>query len=93
LQLNTPGSRLRKLTIIIGLLVTDSLFGGFDDDLLVGDPGNDYLFGVVGNDILIGGLGANYFDCGDGIDEVVDFDPAIEAGYCLKFVTRDLENI
>jgi Ca2+-binding RTX toxin-like protein len=66
----------------------DSLFGGFDDDLLVGGPGDDHLFGDIGNDILIGGPGANYFDCGDGIDEIIDFNPAkgdILAGNCEIF--------
>jgi len=64
------------------------LFGGFDDDLLVGGPGNDHLFGDIGNNILIGGPGANYFDWGDGIDEVVDFDLAkgdVMAGNCELF--------
>jgi hypothetical protein len=66
----------------------DNLFGGFDDDLLVGGPGNDHLFGDIGNDVLIGGPGADYFDCGDGIDTVLDFNPAqgdVMAGNCELF--------
>lgn len=66
----------------------DNLFGGFDDDLLVGGPGNDHLFGDVGNDVLVGGSGANYFDCGDGIDTVLDFNPSqgdVMAGNCELF--------
>jgi Ca2+-binding RTX toxin-like protein len=73
---------------LLGENGADSLFGGFDDDLLVGGPGNDHLFGDIGNDILIGGPGANYFDCGDGIDEILDFDPAkgdVMAGNCELF--------
>jgi Ca2+-binding RTX toxin-like protein len=46
------------------------------------------ITGDIGNDILIGGPGANYFDCGEGIDEVTDFDPAkgdTLAGNCELF--------
>src|SRR5215208_709717 len=68
----------------------DQLFGGFDDDLLVGGGGNNHLFGDIGNDVLKGGdnTGANYFDCGEGIDIIIDFDPArgdITAGNCEIF--------
>ena len=73
---------------LLGENGADSLFGGFDDDLMVGGPGDDHLFGDIGNDILIGGPGANYFDCGDGIDEILDFDPAkgdVMAGNCELF--------
>lgn len=51
----------------------DVLAGGIDDDYLVGEAGNDKLYGDVGDDILIGGPGADYFDCGDGIDVITDF--------------------
>lgn len=64
------------------------MFGGFDDDLLVGGPGNDHLFGDIGNDVLIGGPGTSYFDCGDDIDTVIDFNPAqgdVMAGNCKLF--------
>ena len=73
---------------LLGQDGNDNLFGGFDDDLIVGGPGNDHLFGDIGNDVLIGGPGANYFDCGDGIDTVLDFDPAkgdVMAGNCELF--------
>jgi hypothetical protein len=68
----------------------DQLFGGFDDDLIVGGSGNNHLFGDIGNDVLKGGenSGANYFDCGEGIDIIVDFNPArgdITAGNCEIF--------
>jgi Ca2+-binding RTX toxin-like protein len=68
----------------------DQIFGGFDDDLIVGGSGNNHLFGDIGNDVLKGGenSGANYFDCGDGFDTVIDFDPAkgdVTAGNCEIF--------
>jgi Ca2+-binding RTX toxin-like protein len=68
----------------------DHLFGGFDDDLIVGGSGNNHLFGDIGNDVLKGGenSGANYFDCGEGLDIIIDFNPArgdITAGNCEIF--------
>jgi RTX calcium-binding nonapeptide repeat (4 copies) len=33
---------------------------------------------LEGNDVLEGGKGADYFDCGEGIDIVLDFEPANE---------------
>jgi Ca2+-binding RTX toxin-like protein len=52
----------------------DILAGGMGDDYLIGENGNDKLYGGVEDDILQGGPGADYFDCGDGIDVVIDFD-------------------
>ena len=68
----------------------DNLFGGFDDDLIVGGSGKNHLFGDIGNDVLKGGenSGPNYFDCGDGFDTIIDFNPArgdITAGNCEIF--------
>jgi Ca2+-binding RTX toxin-like protein len=68
----------------------DQLFGGFDDDLIVGGSGNNHMFGDIGNDVLKGGenSGANYFDCGDGYDVIIDFNPAkgdVTAGNCEIF--------
>jgi Ca2+-binding RTX toxin-like protein len=68
----------------------DQLFGGFDDDLIVGGSGNNHMFGEIGNDVLKGGehSGANYFDCGDGFDVIIDFNPAkgdVTAGNCEIF--------
>jgi Ca2+-binding RTX toxin-like protein len=54
----------------------DTLVGGIDDDLIVGRAGDDRLFGAEGNDVLEGDKGADYFDCGEGIDIVLDFEPA-----------------
>jgi Ca2+-binding RTX toxin-like protein len=68
----------------------DQLFGGFDDDLIVGGRGNNHMFGDIGNDVLKGGddSGANYFDCGEGLDVIIDFNPAkgdVTAGNCEIF--------
>ena len=53
----------------------DVLFAGFDPDFLSGGDGNDELYGDFGEDILEGGRGADYFDCGENYDIVVDYDP------------------
>ena len=69
---------------ILGSQGSDKLYGGPDTDilqagegadLLVGGNGNDELYGGVGDDVSIGGKGVNFFDCGDGNDILVDFDP------------------
>jgi RTX calcium-binding nonapeptide repeat (4 copies) len=52
----------------------DILAGGISDDYLIGENGNDKLYGGVEDDILQGGPGADYFDCGDGIDIIIDFE-------------------
>jgi Ca2+-binding RTX toxin-like protein len=52
----------------------DIMVGGIGDDYLIGENGNDKLYGGIEDDILQGGPGADYFDCGDGIDIVIDFD-------------------
>jgi hypothetical protein len=51
----------------------DSLAGQLDDDYLSGGGGNDKLFGDFGDDTLQGGFGSDYFNCGDGIDNVIDY--------------------
>jgi Ca2+-binding RTX toxin-like protein len=51
----------------------DIIAGGVDDDYLVGGQGDDKLYGDVGDDILVGEPGSDYFDCGDGVDVVIDF--------------------
>ena len=43
--------------------------------LLVGGEGNDHLFGGSGNDVLIGGPGHDSFECSEGIDRVLDYNP------------------
>jgi Ca2+-binding RTX toxin-like protein len=68
----------------------DHLFGGSEDDLIVGGRGSNHLFGDIGNDVLKGGedSGANYFDCGEGIDIIVDFNLEkgdVTAGNCEIF--------
>ena len=53
----------------------DVIFAGFDSDFLSGADGNDELYGDFGEDILEGGRGADYFDCGENYDIVLDYDP------------------
>jgi hypothetical protein len=53
----------------------DVLFAGFDSDFLSGGNGNDELYGDFGEDMLEGGRGADYFDCGENYDIVLDYDP------------------
>lgn len=54
----------------------DILMASFGGDFLVGDKGKDELYGGPGDDVLIGGPGPDYFDCGDGYDIIIDFNPA-----------------
>ena len=70
---------------LYGALEDDFLFGGNDNDILVGYFGNDFLsggngsdelYGDSGNDILKGGPGPDFFDCGEHIDTVLDYNPA-----------------
>ena len=51
----------------------DTLAGQSDDDYLTGGNGNDKLFGDSGDDTLQGGFGSDYFNCGDGIDNIIDY--------------------
>ena len=43
--------------------------------LLDGGKGDDTLIGTSGNEFYIGGPGHDYFDCNEGIDTVLDFNP------------------
>ena len=52
----------------------DNLIGGDDIDILDGGNGNDHLYGNDADDILKGGKGSDYFNCGAGIDTVIDYD-------------------
>ena len=54
----------------------DVLQTGFGADFLVGGRGTDELYAGPDDDILIGGPVANYFDCGEGNDVIIDFNPA-----------------
>ena len=42
---------------------------------MFGGKGNDRLYGGSDNDVLSGGPGSDYFDCNEGVDRVLDFDP------------------
>jgi Ca2+-binding RTX toxin-like protein len=53
----------------------DNIIGGPDGDFLYGGRGHDSLFGGFGDDQLTGGSGPDYFNCGDEIDVVKDFNP------------------
>ena len=39
-----------------------------------GGTGDDHIFGGSGDDVLIGGPGRDFFECGEGIDQILDFD-------------------
>ena len=54
----------------------DNVIGGVGDDLLSGGKGNDHLAGVEGDDTMIGEAGANFFDCGEGMDTIIDYNPS-----------------
>lgn len=53
----------------------DNIVGGPFNDLLVGGKGDDHIVSSSGDDVLIGGDGADYFECGSGLNTVVDFNP------------------
>ncbi|MBA3976719.1 MAG: hypothetical protein H0X50_00805 [Nitrosopumilus sp.] len=58
---------------IAGAGRNDIIVGGIGDNFLSGGDGNDKLFGDSGNNVLEGGSGADQFNCGEGIDTVLDF--------------------
>lgn len=45
-----------------------------EQSFLDGGIGDDHLYGGSGDDTLFGGPGHDFFDCGEGIDQVLDFD-------------------
>ncbi|MGI9012335.1 MAG: calcium-binding protein [Nitrososphaeraceae archaeon] len=70
---------------------TDILQSGEGPDLLIGGNGDDELYGGAGDDVSIGGKGANFFDCGDGNDIIIDFDPDkgdTQSGNCEVVLNR-----
>jgi hypothetical protein len=44
--------------------------------IITTDGTNDPGIMQDGNDLLEGGDGADYFDCGDGLDVIIDFEPS-----------------
>ena len=54
--------------MIIGNQGNDSLYGGADDDVIVGGTGNDELHGEDGRDILNAGVGDDILIAGNGRD-------------------------
>ncbi len=53
----------------------DNIIGGPFEDLLSGGNGDDHLIANFGDDTMMGGAGANFFDCGAGIDTILDYNP------------------
>ena len=47
----------------------------FSESYLDGGNGDDHIFGGSLNDVLKGGPGNDFFDCNEGLDRVLDFDP------------------
>jgi RTX calcium-binding nonapeptide repeat (4 copies) len=69
---------------------SDELHGGNARDTIKSGPGADELFGEGSNDKLYGGTGADdpsgdkgaeYFDCGKGVDKILDFNPQRDRAY------------
>ena len=60
--------------ILYGDSGTNAIFGG-GGNFLYGNSGDDKLYGGSDNDVLTGGPGHDYFDCNEGVDTVVDFNP------------------
>lgn len=48
--------------------VSNTVYGGVDDDLLIGGAFDDVLYGMNGNDTLDGGAGNDNMDGGEGDD-------------------------
>lgn len=47
----------------------------FSESYLNGGEGDDHIYGGSGHDVLEGGPGRDFFDCNEGIDSVLDFNP------------------
>lgn len=60
--------------VLIGDSGTNIVFGG-GGNLMFGGKGNDRIYGGTDNDVLVGGPGNDFFDCSEGIDRVIDYDP------------------
>ena len=79
------------MDLLYGRDGNDALFGGFDSDFLSGADGNDELYGDFGEDQLEGGRNADYFDCGENHDIVLDYNPKegdILANNCEQVIKR-----
>ena len=61
--------------VLFGDSGTNIIFGA-GGNTLYGGKGDDHLYGGSDNDVLIGGPGHDYFDCNEGADTVVDYDPS-----------------
>jgi Ca2+-binding RTX toxin-like protein len=66
---------------LIGGSGDDTLYGESGDDVLDGGSGDDVLLGGAGDDILTGGAGGAdwfWFETGEGVDIVTDFEDGID---------------
>jgi hypothetical protein len=48
------------------------------------------LYSDIGDDILSGQQGADYFDCGDGVDVIIDF--SLNEGYDTAGNCEEIQN-
>ena len=59
------------------------------------DQANDELYSGAGDDILFGSKGADYFDCGEGYDTIIDFAPTkgdTNSDNCEVVLTHGFKN-
>ena len=55
----------------------NSVSGG-GGNYLDGGNGDDVIVRGADSDVMVGGPGKEYFDCNEGSDRILDFDPTIE---------------
>ncbi len=60
--------------VLFGDSGTNVIFGG-GGNLMFGGAGDDKLYGGSDNDVLVGGSGHDFFDCNEGADRVIDYNP------------------
>jgi Ca2+-binding RTX toxin-like protein len=91
---NTLTVTNNPVEITEGATGTQPDIGSLDTNTSDGSSGNDLE--SSGDDILIGGTGADYFDCGEGTDVVVDFDISENddnAGNCEEIIGTETISI
>jgi RTX calcium-binding nonapeptide repeat (4 copies) len=60
--------------VIFGDSGSSIVFGG-GGNLMFGGEGDDKLYGGSDNDVLVGGPGHDLFECNEGSDRVIDYNP------------------
>ena len=55
----------------------NSITGG-GGNYIDGGNGDDVIVGGSDSDVMVGGPGKDYFDCNEGTDRLLDFDPNTE---------------